>query len=159
MSGNSATHPALAAEEQTEGVPPGYEIVSLVEALNGPFAPPPPPPLPLAETAETVGGKKKKSKRRGSKTSGGTSSKDGKRSAIIADKSALEEKLTPPAEAVNLELTESRLCFGGDSEDVTVIDEKVPRRSSVKSLEASSGGKKVMEDTNKIKLEVHSQVI
>merc|ERR1719192_1748826 len=35
-SGHSATHPALAAEAQTEGVPPGYELVNLVEALNGP---------------------------------------------------------------------------------------------------------------------------
>ena len=49
----------------------------------------------------------------------------------IQTESALEEKLTPPAKAVNLELTESRLCFGGDSEDVIVIDEKVPRRSSL----------------------------
>ena len=120
-------------------MPPGYEIVSLVEALNGPFAPPPPPPLPLTETAEAAnnGGKKKKSKRRGSKTTSGSGSgKDGKRSAGSSDKSQQDDKLLPPpAEAVNLELTESRLCFGGD-EEVTVVDEKGPRgvrRSSVKS--------------------------
>ncbi len=139
--GHSATHPALAAEEQTEGVPPGYEIVSLVEALNGPFAPPPPPPLTLSETAAAEaannGGKKKKSKRRGSKTTSGSGSgKDGKRSAGSSDKSQQDDKLLPPpAEAVNLELTESRLCFGGD-EELNIVDEKVPRgvrRSSIQS--------------------------
>eukprot|EP00088_Acartia_fossae_P000676 TRINITY_DN10274_c0_g1_i4.p1 TRINITY_DN10274_c0_g1~~TRINITY_DN10274_c0_g1_i4.p1 ORF type:complete len:785 (+),score=224.43 TRINITY_DN10274_c0_g1_i4:124-2478(+) len=87
--GHSATHPALAAEEQTEGVPPGYELVSLVESLNGPFAPsaaaaqPPPLTISLDESNSAAGGgnnggKKKKSKRRGSKSNnGGSGSKDG----------------------------------------------------------------------------------
>jgi len=160
--GHSATHPALAAEEQTEGVPPGYELVSLVEALNGPFAPPPPPPLTLGETnttAEGGGGKKKKSKRRGSKT-GGTS-KDGKRSAgsekSLPSTTELEDEngaapTQMAAEAVNLELTESRLCLGGDDGNVTVVDE---RRGSSKSLSKRSSS--ILEDSNKIKLEVLSQ--
>jgi len=158
--GHSATHPALAAEEQTEGVPPGYELVSLVEALNGPFAPPAPPPLTLGETNATAeGGKKKKSKRRGSKTGG--SSKDGKRSAgsekSLPSTTELDDEsgAVPPqaaAEAVNLELTESRLCLGGDEGNVTVVDER--RGSSTKSLSKRSS---ILEDSNKIKLEVLSQ--
>ena len=68
-SGHSATHPALAAEAQTEGVPPGYELVNLVESLNG--------PVTVAQQAVTLtsetqqeseaGRSKKKNRRRGSK--------------------------------------------------------------------------------------------
>jgi len=67
-SGHSATHPALAAEAHTEGVPPGYELVSLVEALNGPLAVPTPAVTLTSETQEqeVVRGKKK-SRRRGSR--------------------------------------------------------------------------------------------
>jgi len=65
---SSATHPALAAEAHTDGVPPGYELVSLVEALNGPLAVPPPAVTLTSETQEqeVVRGKKK-SRRRGSR--------------------------------------------------------------------------------------------
>jgi len=67
-SGHSATHPALAAEAHTDGVPPGYELVSLVEALNGPLAVPAPTVTLTSETQEqeVVRGKKK-SRRRGSR--------------------------------------------------------------------------------------------
>ena len=67
-SGHSATHPALAAEAHTDGVPPGYELVSLVEALNGPLAVPAPAVTLTSETQEqeVVRGKKK-SRRRGSR--------------------------------------------------------------------------------------------
>ena len=34
VSGQSATHPALAAEAHTEGVPPGYELVSANKHLD-----------------------------------------------------------------------------------------------------------------------------
>jgi len=63
--GHSATHPALAGEAQPEGVPPGYELVSLVEALNGPMANVP-PPLTLANDKEEEK-PKKRNKRRGSR--------------------------------------------------------------------------------------------
>jgi len=67
-SGHSATHPALAAEAHTDGVPPGYELVSLVEALNGPLAVPAPVVTLTSETQEQEGGRgKKKSRRRGSR--------------------------------------------------------------------------------------------
>jgi len=67
-SGHSATHPALAAEAHTDGVPPGYELVSLVEALNGPLAVPAPVVTLTSETHEQeVGRGKKKSRRRGSR--------------------------------------------------------------------------------------------
>ena len=53
ISGQSATHPALAAEAHTEGVPPGYELVSqchqtprAFENTHLPSCPPPPPSLP-----------------------------------------------------------------------------------------------------------------
>jgi hypothetical protein len=77
--GHSATHPALAGEPQPDGVPPGYELVSLVEALNEPLlhAAAPPPPLQLFHTGDGAAGalaaasggtnNKKRSKRRGSK--------------------------------------------------------------------------------------------
>ena len=70
-SGHSATHPALAAEAHTDGVPPGYELVSLVEALNGPLSAPLPAVTLTNETQDqerdssTRG--KKKSRRRGSR--------------------------------------------------------------------------------------------
>lgn len=70
-SGHSATHPALAAEAHTDGVPPGYELVSLVEALNGPLSAPTPAVTLTNETQDqerdssTRG--KKKSRRRGSR--------------------------------------------------------------------------------------------
>ncbi len=78
--GHSATHPALAGEPQPDGVPPGYELVSLVEALNEPLlhhTAAPPPPLQLFHTGDGAAGalaaassgtnNKKRSKRRGSK--------------------------------------------------------------------------------------------
>jgi len=67
-SGHSATHPALAAEAHTDGIPPGYEIVNLVEALNGPLSVPQPPVTLATETQEQeVARSKKKSRRRGSR--------------------------------------------------------------------------------------------
>jgi len=67
-SGHSATHPALAAEAHTDGIPPGYEIVNLVEALNGPLSVPQPPVTLATETQEQeVVRNKKKSRRRGSR--------------------------------------------------------------------------------------------
>ena len=43
------THPALADPDasQQEGIPPGYQCVSLIEALNGPMSLAPAPPAPL----------------------------------------------------------------------------------------------------------------
>ena len=67
-SGHSATHPALAAEAQTEGVPPGYELVNLVEALNGPVTVQQQSVTLTTETQEQDNGRsKKKNRRRGSK--------------------------------------------------------------------------------------------
>jgi len=88
-SGHSATHPALAAEAHTDGIPQGYEVVSLVEALNGPLASPPPPALTLTSDVdnELVAGKKKKSRRRGSRD------KEGKR---VSAPPPVEEPLPPP---------------------------------------------------------------
>merc|ERR1719266_1725721 len=69
--GQSATHPALAAEAHTEGVPPGYELVGLVEALNGPYAPQHPGPTVTltseSHSMEQETKKSKKSRRRGSR--------------------------------------------------------------------------------------------
>jgi len=69
--GQSATHPALAAEAHTEGVPPGYELVGLVEALNGPLAPQHPGPTVTltseSHSMEQETKKSKKSRRRGSR--------------------------------------------------------------------------------------------
>merc|ERR1719394_545203 len=70
-SGHSATHPAYAAEAHTEGVPPGYELVGLVEALNGPLAPQHPGPTVTltseSHSMEQETKKSKKSRRRGSR--------------------------------------------------------------------------------------------
>ena len=68
-SGHSATHPALAAEAQTEGVPPGYELVNLVEALNGPVTVQHQAVTLTSETQQEseAGRAKKKNRRRGSK--------------------------------------------------------------------------------------------
>ena len=82
--------PTTPTPTPTPKVPPGYELVSLVEALNGPLAAPQPPAptltltrccllrpsyspysyysyFPLSETTDPVEGKKKKSRRRGSR--------------------------------------------------------------------------------------------
>jgi len=67
-SGHSATHPALAAEAHTDGIPPGYELVNLVEALNGPLTLPPPSVSLATETQEQEAARsKKKNRRRGSR--------------------------------------------------------------------------------------------
>jgi len=67
-SGHSATHPALAAEAHTDGIPPGYELVSLVEALNGPMAAPAASVALASEAGEQDAARtKKKSRRRGSR--------------------------------------------------------------------------------------------
>ena len=68
-SGHSATHPALAAEAQTEGVPPGYELVNLVESLNGPVTVHHQAVTLTSETQQEgeAGRTKKKNRRRGSK--------------------------------------------------------------------------------------------
>jgi len=67
--GHSATHPALAGEAQPDGVPAGYELVSLVEALNGPLANMPPPLTLTQDTGAAAGEEKhkKKSRRRSSR--------------------------------------------------------------------------------------------
>merc|ERR1719445_2857946 len=66
--GQSATHPALAAEAQTEGVPPGYELVNLVEALNGPVTVQQQSVTLTTETTDQEANRsKKKNRRRGSK--------------------------------------------------------------------------------------------
>ena len=65
-SGHSATHPAYAAEAHTEGIPPGYELVNLVEALNGPLTVPQQTITLASETLEQeVVRSKKKNRRRG----------------------------------------------------------------------------------------------
>ena len=67
-SGHSATHPALAAEAHTDGIPPGYELVNLVEALNGPLTVPQQTVTLASETQDQEAARsKKKSRRRGSR--------------------------------------------------------------------------------------------
>jgi len=166
--GHSATHPALAAEAQTEGVPPGYELVSLVEALNGPFAPPPPPAaaVTLSEADRDAAGKKKKSKRRGSKEP--HASKDGKRSGGGSEKGLspppVEEvdtstplpppPATPPPPTCDAGAGSMQLAA---AEDVTIIDEK-GHRGSVSSGRSIRKTKVLGDEVNKIKLEVASEV-
>lgn len=93
-SGHSATHPALAAEAHTDGIPPGYELVSLVEALNGPLAAPPPPALILANEVEEGAAKtKKKSRRRGSRDK---EREEQRRISAVSAPPPVEEPLPPP---------------------------------------------------------------
>ena len=65
------THPALPdPDASNEGIPPGYQCVSLVEALNGPITAPPPPPPPAIPHVP----KEKKRKSRSGKSSSSSSS-------------------------------------------------------------------------------------
>jgi hypothetical protein len=112
--GHSATHPALAGEPQPDGVPPGYELVSLVEALNEPLlhaAAPPPPPLQLFHHGDGAAGalaaasggannNKKRSKRRGSKDpqhSAASSSSRDHRGTRVGEKGSCSSS-PPPVE-------------------------------------------------------------
>lgn len=154
--GHSATHPALAGEPQPEGVPPGYELVSLVEALNEPLvhasaaAVAHPPPLQLyvdsavvERNAASSGGNKKRSKRRGSKdphsAAAAGSSRD-HRQRGSSDKNAasspppvedpLDPEALPPAPASPP--TRRVLVGSGGGSDVEIVDETVSssRKSS-----------------------------
>jgi len=146
--GHSATHPALAGESQPEGVPQGYELVSLVEALNGPLAQPPPAAAPLSLT-ETEGGKKKKTKRRGSR----------EQHAAAKDKRAGSEKSFSPPPVEDPDSLPAPPptppIAGAAGGDVTIIDEK-EGRGSLRSLNKLKNGNPD-EDSHKIKLEVVSQ--
>jgi len=149
--GHSATHPALAAEAPTEGVPPGYEIVSLVEALNGPLAPPPPPPLALGSDE----GKKKKPKRRGSKEQSAANK--------LKQSGGSEKSMCPPPveelDSLPPPPSPPHTVAAAAAGDVTIVDEK-SRRASIKSLRKSKNLETLVlpDENNKIKLEVLSQV-
>lgn len=84
------THPALPdPETSTEGIPPGYQCVSLVEALNGPLAPARQEPAPQPPKE-----KKRKSRSAGAKKSGHRSSSG---RAAAPDSSSATATATPPA--------------------------------------------------------------
>ena len=74
------THPALPdPDASTEGIPPGYQCVSLVEALNGPLAPPRPDPVPQPPK------EKKRKSRSGGKKSKSSSSRAASATASTTD--------------------------------------------------------------------------
>ena len=73
------THPAALADADVaqEGVPPGYQCVSLIEALNGPQSLAP-PPNPANQVVPVAAEKKRRSRAKKSKRSGnGSSSSSG----------------------------------------------------------------------------------
>ena len=80
----------MAGEPAAEGVPPGYELVSLVEALNGPFATAPPPPA--VTLAEAEGGRKKKTKtRRESRDQNSAGKRSGTKGARRAGRAEIQD--------------------------------------------------------------------
>ena len=149
--GHSATHPALAGEPQPEGVPPGYELVSLVEALNGPLthasssatAAAAPPPLQLYVDSAVVErtavtGNKKRSKRRGSKDPLSAASSRDRPRGSGGDKNSsspppVEDPLDPeslPPAPPSPPRRGGALLGGGGGSDVEIVDETATSRKS-----------------------------
>jgi len=142
-SGHSATHPALAAEAHTDGVPPGYELVSLVEALNGPIAAPPTPAVTLTSESQEheVSRSKKKSRRRGSRDQHQSSHKERQERRVSAASSApppVEDPLpappTPPPSIVKVNQRKESITIdidiGETSDQLDLVQEELERVQS-----------------------------
>jgi len=137
--GQSATHPALAAEAHTEGVPPGYELVGLVEALNGPLARPEPPPPAVTLTSETSEGeqtRKKRSRRRGSREQREKERVEARRAGASAPPPVEEPLPTPPSppgprkESITIDIE------AGESSDL--VEEELRREVEAEAREVEA---------------------
>ncbi len=130
------THPALAdpADVAQEGIPPGYQAVSLVEALNGPISVAPAMPVQVSIPAE-----KKSKKRNGKKAS---KSNNAAAAARAGEDGAVEN----PAGAEGSAQEGEAAGGGGDVSEVTIqrdepkIVSSTGSKVSIKIVNETLGG-------------------
>jgi len=177
VASNNATHPAIAADPDVnqEGVPPGYQCVSLVEALNGPPSGVSAPTVTTHSVASQHERRKKKSsgKRRSSRSSieanataaatPASSLRDvsGATSATIREEDEEDE-----AAADKVELTSSRVSIRIVNEtasgDVPVALESDVKAATSTSLGESSSKRSVdvvEEELAKMSTRTHGEPV
>jgi len=144
-----SNHPALAGTEQVpqEGVPPGYNSVSLVEALNGPHNI---SEQPAVVVPEDTSHRKKKSKRRGSKepkakSSGSISSHlssplteepqaEAEAAACSANSASNPPKVKSADTNVRVSLKIVNEVEGVENEKLDIVDEELANMAVAESL-------------------------
>ncbi len=138
---NQVTHPALAdaADVAQEGVPPGYQCVSLVEALNGPPTPPTQSQEVMPLTVALPPEKKSKRSRSGKKRSKPSSSSSCSSGAVAStaprEGSIEEEGAEVASEGAAATPTEVDAKRGDDS----TVFATAPNKVSIKIVNEVKG--------------------
>lgn len=144
------THPALPdPDASTEGVPPGYQCVSLIEALNGPMSvAPSAPPVPITLSSADKPGEKRARKsrstnKRNKSAGGGSGSRNGQGTSLEAAASAAsarddeEEEAAAAAESTEMTDMNPVPVIKYVNEVAAVAAPSTPSRKSAK--ESSAG--------------------